>query len=75
MDIGGGLSGRELCHGSEGTWVRVPLDTRLYLSQPEQANVLIEYTQSSLIECGSRESLSGINQRRNLQKIVELDEN
>ena len=51
------------------------MDTRLYLSQPEQANVLIEYRQSSLIECGSRESLSGINQRRNLQKIVELDEN
>ena len=56
------------------TWVRVPLYTGLYLSQPEQANVLIEYI--LLIECGSRESLSGINQRRNLQKIfVELDEN
>ena len=52
--IGGGLSGRELCHGSEGTWVRVPLYTGLYLYQPAQANVLIEYI--LLIECGSRES-------------------
>ena len=56
------------------TDLRGPGFESLYLSQPEQANVLIEYI--SLIECGSRESLSGINQRRNLQKIfVELDEN